>query len=87
MRIFHVASDDEIKRGETTDIYFLRTERILKAKGLDNVVAHAEVTAGEFPRGWKWAVLCGVEEAAKLLEGYPVNVDSMPEGTIFTWTD
>ena len=87
MRIFHVASDEEIKRGETTDIYFLRTERILKAKGLDNVVAHAEVTAGEFPRGWKWAVLCGVEEAAKLLEGYPVNVDSMPEGTIFTWTD
>ena len=84
---FHIASDEEIKRGQTTDIYFIRTEEILRAKGLDKVRVTAEVTTGDLPDGWPWAVLCGQEEAAHLLEGCPVNVDAMPEGTVFRSRD
>jgi len=83
MRLFHYADDEEIKSGKTTDIYFVRTRQILKAKGLDKVRVVAEVTVGSLPENWQWGVLCGIEEVAHLFEGYPVNVYSMPEGTIF----
>ena len=87
MSIFHTASDEEIKRGETTDIYFVRTEKILKAKRLDKISVVADVTTSGLPKNWPWAVICGIEEEAKLFEGIPVNVYAMPEGTIFTPED
>ena len=87
MRVFHVASDEEIKRGETTDIYFVRTKEVLEAKGLGKKRMVAEVTASGFPDNWPWGILCGVEEVAKLLVGLPVNVYSMPEGSAFFRTD
>ncbi len=83
MRLFHIASDEEIKKGETTDVYFRRTMQILRAKGLDGVRVVAEVTSHSLPRGWPWGILCGVEEVARLLEGRRVNVYSLPEGTVF----
>lgn len=87
MRTFHVASGDEIKRGGTTDIYFVRTQKVLTAKGLATRHAHAEFTVGALPDGWPWAVFCGLEEIVTLLEGVPVDVAALPEGTIFPATD
>ncbi len=81
--MFFIASDEDIKKGETTDIYFVRTKRILEAKGLQNVKVVAEITTGGLPRGWKWGVLSGLEEAIKLMEGLPVDVYAVPEGTLF----
>jgi len=83
MRIFHHATDEEIKRGLTTDVYFSRTKKILEAKKLDRLNALAEVTSGKLPEGWPWGVLCGIEEVAHLFEGVPVDVYAMPEGSIF----
>jgi nicotinate phosphoribosyltransferase len=83
MRIFHHATDEEIKRGLTTDVYFSRTKQILEAKKLDRLKALAEVTSGKLPDGWPWGVLCGIEEVAYLFEGVPVDVYAMPEGSIF----
>ncbi len=83
MRGFHIATDDEIKKGETTDVYFARTNEILEKEGLANQRVVAEVTTGALPRDWAWGVLGGVEEAAQLMEGMPVNVHSFPEGTVF----
>ena len=83
MRIFHHATDEEIKRGLTTDIYFSRTKQIIEAKKLDRLNALAEVTSGKLPGGWPWGVLCGIEEIAHLFEGVPVDVYAMPEGSIF----
>jgi len=80
---FHIASEEEIKRGETTDVYFMRTKEILQAKGLERINVVMEATASELPNGWPWAVLCGIDEAAYLFEGLPVNVYSMSEGTVF----
>ncbi len=83
MRPFHVASEEEIKQGKTTDIYFVRTKQVLEAKGLDRTRVVAEVTSGSLPDDWSWGVLCGVEEVAHLFEGVPVDIYCMPEGSVF----
>jgi len=82
MKDFYIAHEDEIKAGKTTDVYFIRTRKILEEKGIHKKV-FADISTTSLPKGWKWGVLAGVEEVAKLLEGHPVNVYSMPEGTIF----
>ncbi|UCB60858.1 MAG: nicotinate phosphoribosyltransferase, partial [Candidatus Bathyarchaeota archaeon] len=83
MPIFHYATDEQIKKGETTDIYFVRTKQVLEAKKLTKIHAYAEVTPGTLPRGWSWGILCGIEEEAHLFEGCPVDVYAMPEGSVF----
>ncbi len=82
MRDFYIAHEDEIKAGKTTDVYFIRTRKILVEKGIHRKV-FADVTTTSLPHGWKWGVLAGIEEVAKLLEGLQINVYAMPEGTIF----
>ena len=82
MKDFYIAHEDDIKAGRTTDVYFIRTKKILVEKGIHRRV-FADVTTTSFPKDWKWGVLAGIEEVAKLLEGLPVNVYAMPEGTIF----
>ncbi len=81
-RSFHTASDAEIKRGEVSDVYFARTVQILKARG-DRHRVKAEVYLKSLPAEWQWGVLAGIEEAAALLEGVPVDVVAMHEGTVF----
>ncbi len=82
MKDFYIAHEDDIKAGKTTDVYFIRTKKILEAKGVHKKV-FADVSTTSLPKGWRWGVLAGVEEVARLLEGLPVNVYAMPEGTIF----
>ncbi len=82
MRVFHTADPKDVKAGLVTDVYFDRTMRILKAKGIDAKV-RMEIIAKTLPDGWDWAVFAGVEEVVELLSGLPVNVRSMPEGTAF----
>jgi nicotinate phosphoribosyltransferase len=80
---FFTASDEDILSGRTTDIYFVRTMEILRAKGLAEKVALAEMTVSKLPREWPWAVLTGTEEALRLMEGKEVDIWGLPEGTIF----
>ncbi len=87
MRRFLVATDEEILDGETTDVYFSRTMEVLEAEGLADTRVVAELTVGSLPKGWPWAVLCGIEEALRLLEGHDVNVRCLPEGTLFPARD
>ncbi len=81
-RSFHTASDAEIKAGEVADVYFQRTVEILAARG-DRKRVKAEIYLKSLPEDWDWGVLAGIEEAAALLEGVPVDVKSMDEGTVF----
>ena len=82
MNSFHTASDEEIKSGKITDVYFQRTYEILKALGNTSYVT-MEVRTASLPRGYSFAVLAGVEEVSKLCEGLPVDIDVYPEGTFF----
>ncbi len=81
-RVFHIAEPKEIKGGKLTDVYFVRTMEVLKAKKIDKWVK-AEFIAKRFPEDYGWGVLAGVEEAACLLKDLKVSVRAMREGTIF----
>jgi nicotinate phosphoribosyltransferase len=80
MGTFLTVSDEVIKNGECTDIYFIRTEEALKN---DRINPHVvmEVTATSLPDSW--AVFCGLSDVLALLDGVPVTVGAMPEGTVF----
>ena len=80
MGIFDTVSDTSIKNGECTDIYFVRTEEILKSETINPQVS-MEVTATALPDSW--AVFCGLADVLTLLKGLPVTVDAMAEGTVF----
>jgi nicotinate phosphoribosyltransferase len=79
---FHTASDEEIARGKVTDVYFERTVKVLKEKGIRKRV-RAEFIAKKLPEGIEWAILGGIEECTKLLSGLPVNFRAMEEGSVF----
>ncbi len=81
--MFHTASDDDIKKGRLTDIYFERTEKILKTVG-KNPVVKAEIFLKGFPGNYQWGILAGIEETIKLLSGVDkISIRCMPEGTAF----
>ncbi len=73
---FLVVSGEDIKNGVVTDKYFIWTEKVLKAKNVNPEVV-AEVTTSD------WGVFAGLNDVLNLLEGLPVEVYAMKEGTIF----
>ncbi|NLD57797.1 MAG: nicotinate phosphoribosyltransferase, partial [Methanomicrobiales archaeon] len=80
MGTFLTVSDETIKNGECTDIYFVRTYDVLEHDNRNPQVV-MEVTAGSLPD--PWAVFCGLSDVLALFDGLPVTVDAMPEGTVF----
>ncbi len=79
----YVASYDEIVNGDATDIYFKRTQEVLRYAKLTDVKVRMEVHLyGDPPEG-DWAVYAGLEEALAILKDKPFTVYSVPEGTIF----
>ncbi|MFQ5597845.1 MAG: nicotinate phosphoribosyltransferase [Nitrospiria bacterium] len=80
--MFHTAKEKDILDGNITDVYFARTQEILKAKRIDKWVK-AEFIAKSFPREIPWAVLAGIEETAEIFKQLSVTVRAMPEGTLF----
>lgn len=83
---FFTAKEDDIKKGKTTDVYFKRTEEILKTKGLHRKVI-AEFTTSKLPKSYKWGIFAGVEEVVNLLEGIKIDLYTLPEGTLFMARD
>jgi nicotinate phosphoribosyltransferase len=80
MGIFETVSNPIIKKGDCTDIYFLRTEEILEKEGINPQVA-MEVTAATLPD--PWGVFCGLSDVIALLDHLPITLDAIPEGTLF----
>ncbi len=78
---FHVSTAEAIRAGRVTDVYFARSKQILDAKAIDRHVV-METRARKLPDG-DWGVFCGLEEVMALLEGQPVDVWALPEGTLF----
>ncbi|MFB6135728.1 MAG: nicotinate phosphoribosyltransferase [Halobacteriaceae archaeon] len=78
---FDVVDAATIAAGDATDAYFDRTVETLEHAGRDPRVV-AEVTADQFPTG-EFELFCGLKDAAALLAGLPVDVDAVPEGTLF----
>ena len=83
MTRFYAASEDDIRKGRTSDIYFFRTLEILEAEGKERARVYGEFTAPTLPQDWEWGVFAGLEEAVHLLEGHEVALWAAPEGTVF----
>jgi len=83
---FFVADEEDIKKGLTTDIYFKRTEEILRKLGVSKKVV-AEFTVSGFPSGYSWGIFCGLEEVIEILEGKKVDLYALREGTLFRARD
>ncbi|HYB06701.1 MAG TPA: nicotinate phosphoribosyltransferase [Nitrososphaerales archaeon] len=81
-RLFWLASEKEVRSAETTDAYFLHTKKVLQKNNIDSRVV-IEVFARDVPYPDNWGVLTGIYEAAKLLEGLPIDVWAFDEGSVF----
>jgi nicotinate phosphoribosyltransferase len=84
---FLMAKEKEIREGRTTDVYFLNTLKALKTSGKDAERVVAEFTADTFPKGYPWAIFCGLEEFLSLFEGKGVDIYAIDEGTVFVNKD
>jgi hypothetical protein len=83
MKKLHIADTEQVRSGEVTDVYFNRTAEVLRARGRLQGVC-MEVCLKSWPdRRFRWGVLAGLEEVCILLEGRPVTVHAMPEGSVF----
>ncbi|TRM98391.1 nicotinate phosphoribosyltransferase [Sulfolobus sp. F1] len=80
---FYVSSFQQIKEGKITDIYFERTVKTLEKLGIKEAKVRMEFHSYGLPKDYQWAVFSGLEDIIELLEGIPVTVYAMPEGTLF----
>ncbi|WP_435344507.1 nicotinate phosphoribosyltransferase [Haloarchaeobius sp. HRN-SO-5] len=78
---FDTVPGEAIRDGRATDAYFERLEAALDYAGTNPTVV-AEVTADQFPTG-EFELLAGVADAARLLSGRQLDVDSIREGRLF----
>lgn len=80
--MFNTADPKDILEGKITDVYFERTVRILKAKGI-NPLVKAEFFAKTLPEEWPWAVFAGLDETMYLIKHLPIKARAFREGAIF----
>jgi len=80
-RKFFSATHEEIEKGLTTDIYFVRAQEILRYLRLENTMVTAEI----FPR--EDGVFAGVQEVCNLLKNKKIKLWSLEEGDRFKFKD
>ncbi|MEA3453470.1 MAG: nicotinate phosphoribosyltransferase [Candidatus Caldatribacteriota bacterium] len=80
-RKFFSATHEEIEKGLTTDIYFVRAQEILRYLRLENTIVTAEI----FPR--EDGVFAGVQEVYNLLKDKKIKLWSLGEGERFKFKD
>jgi nicotinate phosphoribosyltransferase len=73
-RVFNSATHEEIARGVTSDLYFVRTRELLSHAGKESTSVVAEIFTT------RSGILCGTEEAIRLLQGKKVSLWAVPEG-------
>ncbi len=72
-----IPTDEEIRRGDTTDVYFRRTLEVLRASGRDRTRVAAEGFVKYFPDAYEYAILSGMDETLSLLSGREVDIDAI----------
>ena len=73
-RVFNSATHEEIIGGATSDLYFVRTRELLTHAGRERTSVVAEIFTT------RSGILCGTEEAARLLRGKNISLWAVPEG-------
>jgi nicotinate phosphoribosyltransferase len=78
-----IPSWEEIRRGDTTDVYFRHTMEVLRKVGKDRAHVKAEAFVKRFPEGYDYGILTGMDEMLPLFSGQEVDVRAMEEGSLF----
>ena len=78
-----IPSWEEIRRGDTTDVYFRRTMEALRKAGKDRVRVKAEAFVKRFPAGYGYGIAAGMDEMLRLFSGREVDIRAMEEGALF----
>lgn len=73
-RVFNSATHEEIVKGVTSDLYFVRTRELLSHAGKESTPVVAEIFTT------RPGILCGTEEAVRMLQGRKVSLWAVPEG-------
>ncbi len=81
MDSFDIVNPEQIRKGIATDAYFERTEEALDGEKHNPKVV-MEVNADQFNTG-EFEMFSGLKDVAHLLEGLPVDVDSLLPGQLF----
>ncbi len=81
---FNIATESEIRAGLASDVYFERTISALGEECRDTRVSMEATVSGPLDT---WINFTGMDEVLNLLEGLPVDVYSIPEGTILNPRD
>ncbi len=81
---FLIANENYIKEGKTTDVYFLRTKKILEKRNIRKKVWAEFVTSSTL---YPYFAFAGIRETLELLEGKNINLFALKEGTIFSPVD
>lgn len=82
MAKFDISLPEDILAGKTTDVYFIRTEEILRKAGINKKVT-MEVAQKGMPKEYPFGIFAGLENVLKLLETKPVDVYGIEEGELF----
>ncbi|HDP25738.1 MAG TPA: nicotinate phosphoribosyltransferase [Deltaproteobacteria bacterium] len=83
MKNLHIADTEQVRSGDVTDVYFQRTETILRHMQASRHVC-MEVYLKSFPdKRYRWGIFAGLEEVCVLLEGRAVSLRALPEGSVF----
>jgi nicotinate phosphoribosyltransferase len=82
--MFYHATEEEIIRGEVTDVYLTRAVAILKKNNIDKKVK-AEFVVKSFPARYDWGILAGTSELLAFIERLNLSLDvrAVREGTLF----
>ncbi len=75
------ATHEEIRKGATADVYFVRTHEILEKEGKSDTVVTVEIFSG------RPGIVAGTVECLELLKGLPLEVWGLEEGEAFSERD
>ncbi|MBC7195820.1 MAG: nicotinate phosphoribosyltransferase [Deferribacterales bacterium] len=82
MAKFDIALPEDILAGKTTDVYFIRTEEVLRKAGINKKVT-MEIAQKGMPEEYPFGIFTGLSNVLELLEGKPVDVYAIDEGSVF----
>lgn len=83
-RLFNIATEEEIKAGLASDVYFERSIQGIESLDVDDHSSADITVSGPLDT---WLTFSGLDEILKLFAGIDVDIYAIPEGTILSPRD
>ena len=79
---FYIATEKDMLEGRASDVYFSRSEGIVKTSPEERVVVEITLSSSD-----SWVTFTGLDEVLNLMEGKPIDLWAIPEGSIIPSRD